>query len=133
VEYHNRHEQLADTNGKFLASINLGICYDRLGDYKNSVYWYQNALKHSVKMSNLVGQSLAIGNIGKIGAKGLNENKDKMKVFVEKYLKLAKEMRDEKGEMNGCLKLGLISGSKKNFEEGRENFLRALELAETAG
>jgi hypothetical protein len=77
-------------------------------------------------MSNLVGQSLAIGNIGKIGAKGLNENKDKMKVFVEKYLKLAKEMRDEKGEMNGCLKLGLISGSKKNFEEGRENFLRAL-------
>jgi hypothetical protein len=47
-------------------------------------------------MSNLVGQSLAIGNIGKIGAKGLNENKDKMKVFVEKYLKLAKEMRDER-------------------------------------
>jgi tetratricopeptide (TPR) repeat protein len=126
VEYHNKHEQLADTNGKFLASINLGLCYDRLGDYKNSVYWYQSALKHSVKMSNLVGQSLAIGNIGKIGAKGLNENKDKMKVFVEKYLKLAKEMRDEKGEMNGCLKLGLISGSKKNFEEGRENFLRAL-------
>lgn len=97
IEYHNKHEQLADTNGKFLASINLGLCYDRLGDTKNSVYWYQSALKHSIKMSNLVGQSLAIGNIGKIGAKGLNDNKDKMKVFVEKYLKLAKEMKDEKG------------------------------------
>jgi hypothetical protein len=29
-----------------------------------------------------MGQSLAIGNIGKIGAKGLNDNKDKMKLFV---------------------------------------------------
>lgn len=27
IEYHTLHEQLADTNGKFLASINLGLCY----------------------------------------------------------------------------------------------------------
>jgi hypothetical protein len=40
-------------------------------------------------MANLSGQSLAIGNIGKIGTKSLSENKDKMKIFVEKYLKLA--------------------------------------------
>jgi len=25
-------------------------------------------------------------------------------------------MRDEKGEMEGCLKLGMISSTKKNFE-----------------
>ena len=35
--------------------------------------------------------------------------------------------------MEGCLKLGMISSSKKNFEEGRENFKRALELAESTG
>lgn len=66
IEYHSIHEQLADVNGKFLAAINLGICYDRLEDQKNSVFWFQNALKHSVQMSNLSGQSLAIANIGKI-------------------------------------------------------------------
>jgi hypothetical protein len=33
-------------------------------------------------MSNLNGQSLAIGNIGRIGTKNLSENKDKMKIFV---------------------------------------------------
>lgn len=82
IEYHNLHEQLADVNGKFLASINLGLCYDRLDDQKNSVFWFQNALKHSVQMSNLSGQSLAIANIGKIGTKSLSENKDKMKLFV---------------------------------------------------
>lgn len=45
-------------------------------------------------MSNLNGQSLAIGNIGRIGNKSISENKDKMKIFVEKYLKLAEEMND---------------------------------------
>lgn len=116
-------------NGKFLAAINLGLCYDRAGDSKNSIFWFQNALKHSVQMSNLSGQSLAIGNIGKIGTKNLIENKDKMKIFVEKYLKLSEEMQDSKGEMEGSLKLGVINSTKKNFEEGREKFKKALELA----
>ena len=80
---------MADVNGKFLASINLGLCYDRLGDQKNSIYYFQNALKFSIQMSNLSGQSLAVGNIGRIGTKNLSENKDKMKIFVEKYLKLS--------------------------------------------
>ena len=35
--------------------------------------------------------------------------------------------------MEGCLKLGMISSTKKNFEEGRDNFRRALELAESTG
>jgi hypothetical protein len=30
IEYHTKHEELADVNGKFLACINLGLCYDRL-------------------------------------------------------------------------------------------------------
>ena len=42
-----------------------------------------------------------------------------MKIFVEKYLKLAEEMEDPRGEMEGSLKLGLINSSKKNYEEGR--------------
>jgi tetratricopeptide (TPR) repeat protein len=97
IEYHTLHEALADVNGKFLASINLGLCYDRLGDSKNSIFYFQNALKYSIQMSNISGQSVAMGNIGKIGTKDLSENKDKMKIFVEKYLKLSSEMHDEKG------------------------------------
>jgi len=50
IEYHNLHEQLADINGKFLASINLGLCYDRLQDQKNSIFYFQNALKYSIQI-----------------------------------------------------------------------------------
>jgi hypothetical protein len=42
-------------------------------------------------------------------------------------------MQDEKGEMEGFLKLGMISSTKKNYEEGKEQFRRALELAEETG
>lgn len=50
-------------------------------------------------MANLSGQSLAIANIGRIGTKNLSENKDKMKIFVQKYLKLAEEMNDPHAQM----------------------------------
>lgn len=56
-----------------------------------------------------------------------------MKLFVEKYLKLSEEMNDSKGEMEGSLKLGLINSTKKNFQEGKEKFKKALQLAEEAG
>ena len=73
-------------------------------------------------MNNLVGQSIAIGNIGRIGTKGLHDNKEKMKLFIEKYMKLSRELKDKKGEMNAHLKMGLLTANKGNFEEGKENF-----------
>lgn len=35
--------------------------------------------------------------------------------------------------MEGAIKLGLINSTKKNFDEGKEKFERALKLAEEAG
>ena len=40
ILYHNKHEELADVNGKFLASINLGLCYDQMTDYKLAMKYY---------------------------------------------------------------------------------------------
>lgn len=82
IHFHKKHEDISDSNGKFLASINLGLCYDLLKDQKLSLFYFQNALKYSLKMANLIGQSIAIGNIGKIGTKGLYDNTDKMKVTL---------------------------------------------------
>lgn len=42
-------------------------------------------------------------------------------------------MNDPKAEMEGSMKLGLINSTKKNFEEGKLRFERALKLAEEAG
>jgi hypothetical protein len=32
IDYHKKHEEVSDINGKFLASINLGLSYDKLDD-----------------------------------------------------------------------------------------------------
>jgi len=56
-----------------------------------------------------------------------------MKLFIDKYLHLSKELRDKQGEINAHIKLGLLQANKKEFEEGRDNFFKALELAEETG
>ena len=28
IEFHKKHEEISDCNGKFLATINLGLCYE---------------------------------------------------------------------------------------------------------
>ena len=42
-------------------------------------------------------------------------------------------MDDPQAEMEGTMKLGLISSTKKNFDEGKVRFQRALDLAEESG
>ena len=37
---------------------------------------------------------------------GLHQNKEKMKVFVEKYLQLSNELRDPKGKIKALMKMG---------------------------
>ncbi len=73
-----------------------------------------------------------MGNIGKIGTPALSENKDKMKLFVEKYLQLAASSNDQRAQMEGSLKLAVISTAKRNFQEGKDHFRRALELAQNS-
>ena len=59
-------------------------------------------------------------------------------MFVEKYIKLAQEMQDSKGLIQGHVKLGLISANRGisskceigNYNEGKDNFLKALEMTQ---
>lgn len=73
---------------------------------------------------------MAIGNIGKIGQKGLYDNTEKMKAFLEKYLQMAKELRDQEGMILGHVKLGTVSAIRGNYAEGKENFLKALNMVQ---
>ena len=69
IEYHMKHKEIADVAGKFLAHINLGIIYNAIGDNEKSSINHQFALRYAIQMSSVAGQSVAIGNLGKIGTK----------------------------------------------------------------
>jgi len=49
------------------AHINLGIIYNNIGDYEKSSINHQFALRYAIQMSSVAGQSVAIGNLGKVG------------------------------------------------------------------
>lgn len=70
IEYHQKHKDIADIAGKFLAHVNLGIIYNNLGDSEKASINHQFALRYAIQMSSVAGQSLAIGNLGKLGTAG---------------------------------------------------------------
>ena len=48
IEFHLKHKEIADTAGKFLAHINLGIIYNALGDEEKSNINHQFALRYAI-------------------------------------------------------------------------------------
>jgi hypothetical protein len=74
-----KHKEIADVAGKFLAHVNLGIIHGMLGDQEKSSINHQFALRYAIQMSSVAGQSVAIGNLGKIGNNEFNsQNPEKL-------------------------------------------------------
>lgn len=69
IEYHLKHNQIGDVAGKFISYVNLGLIYNILGEKEKAVINHQNGLRYAIQMSSLAGQTIAIGNLGRIGTK----------------------------------------------------------------
>ena len=68
-------------------------------------------------MSSVAGQSLAVGNLGKVGHGDAMLSRDmlrseKLQGFVSRYLELSNELRDRHGEKGAYLQLGKIFTEK---------------------
>lgn len=130
INYHTKHKEIADVPGKFLAHINLGLIYSRLGDNERAAINHQFALRYAIQMSSVAGQSVAIGNLGQIGYQKLNGDNEKLKMFAERYLTLSHELKNRKGESGAYQQLGNISLSLGDFDTSTKNFYRAMKIAE---
>lgn len=136
IEFHNKHKEIADVAGKFLAHINLGIIFNNIGDHEKATINHHFALRYAVQMSSVAGQSVAIGNLGKVGGKNMQTtmlNQDKMQMFVERYLELSNELKYRKGESGAYLQLGELLSQKGDFDTSTKHFYRAMKIAEETG
>ena len=52
---HNKHKEIADVAGKFLAHINLGIIFNNIGDHEKATINHHFALRYAVQMSSVAG------------------------------------------------------------------------------
>ncbi len=48
IEFHLKHKDIADVAGKFLAHVNLGIIYEKLGDLEKASINHQFALRYAI-------------------------------------------------------------------------------------
>lgn len=83
-------------------------------------------------MSSVAGQSVAIGNLGKVGGNKVyaQMNQDKMQMFVERYLELSNELKYRKGESGAYMQLGEILTAKGDYDSSTKHFYRAMKISE---
>lgn len=83
-------------------------------------------------MSSVAGQSVAIGNLGRVGGGGLyaQMNQDKMKMFVDRYLELSNELKYRKGESGAYMQLGEILTRQEDYEQAVNHFYRAMKITD---
>ena len=132
MQYHIKHKEIADVAGKFLAHVNLGIICNAIGNYEQASINHQFALRYAIQMSSVAGQSVAIGNLGKVGGNQVyaQMNQDKMQMFVERYLELSNELKYRKGESGAYMQLGEILTQKGDFDQSTKHFYRAMKISE---
>ncbi len=78
ILYHQRHLDISDQGGKFVANTNLGLCYGILGDFNLSGQHHQEALRTAIKMQTLYGQSISVGNLGLLALSKSDYNTSRM-------------------------------------------------------
>ena len=83
-------------------------------------------------MSSVAGQSVAIGNLGKVGGNQVyaQMNQDKLQMFVERYLELSSELKYRKGESGAFMQLGELMTQKGDYDSSVGHFYRAMQIAD---
>ena len=83
-------------------------------------------------MSSVAGQSVAIGNLGKVGGNQVyaQMNQDKLQMFVERYLELSSELKYRKGESGAYMQLGELLTQKGDYDTSTKHFYRAMKISE---
>jgi len=121
--FHSKHREHSESAGKFIAHLNMGICYSHLGEKESATVNHQYALKHALERNSPEEQALALGNLG--FSNGMYDNDiDKQKNLVERYMQIT-----DKRDAAPLAKLGSLATQEGNFQAGKEYFEEALEVA----
>jgi tetratricopeptide (TPR) repeat protein len=130
VQYHTKHLEVADVPGKYIAHVNLGLCYATLDMTEEAVANHQHALRYAIRMCSLAGESLACGNLGMIASV---EDIPTAKACAERQLQLARTLNDNRGKGDAYRQLGVLSNLQGTHDEAVHYFQQAMQLAQVEG
>lgn len=131
VHYHNKHLEIADDAGKFVAHSNLGLCLGSLGQHIEAAKHHQEALRLAIRLQSTHGQSIAVGNLGLLGSR--QGDLVTAKACMDQHLQLVQSLHDLSAEANAWMQLGLLANKEGNFEQAARYFEQARRIALRTG
>mmetsp|Transcript_41238 Transcript_41238/g.94877 ORF Transcript_41238/g.94877 Transcript_41238/m.94877 type:complete len:448 (-) Transcript_41238:3-1346(-) len=132
IAYHNKHREVSDAVGKFVAHLNMGLAYSTLGERESSTVNFQYALRYALQLQSLEGQSLAIGSLS--FSKGMYENDaEKMRALIERYVDLCDALKQSRNQAAAFRKLGIIAGQQGDNDQSIDYFQQAIKAARSQG
>lgn len=125
AKYHQKHLEITDEAGQFVAHTNLGLTFGSMGNTTESASQHQDALKLSIKLKSTYGQSLAVGNLGMLASR--QGDSSTATACFDQHLQLAQSLNDYPAECRAWIQLGLLANREKKYEQA----VRYLEQAHT--
>lgn len=132
ISFHSKHREGADSVGKFLAHLNLGLAYASLGERESATVNHQYALRYALRLRSLEGQSLAIGSLS-FSPGAYEHDTLKMRAIVERYVELCDALKHPRNQAAALRKLGVIACQQGDTESSMDYFKQAIECARALG
>jgi len=129
IEYHKKYYMNSEVKGKFIATLNLALIYDLMGDKEKAAMYNQEALIYAAQVEGIRRETAVMGNLGRIGTSKVIRDVNELKVYAEKYLALSLEMKHKEGEAEANIQLGKIEQTLGNHTKSVDNFNRARKVA----
>jgi len=125
---HKRHLDIGpDQGGRFVANTNLGLALGMRREVGPAAKCHQDALRISIKMQTLYGQSIAVGNLGMLAL--TKADLATARTCFEQHLQLVQALLDPGAEINAWKLLAKLCGLEENFAAALDNLEQASKLA----
>jgi hypothetical protein len=128
ISYHFRHLEIGpDDGGRFVADSNLGLCFGMIGDIVQSAKHQQDALRTTIKMQTLYGQSIAVGNLGMLAV--MKNDIPTARTCFEQHLQLVQTLSDAEAEVCAWKALAHVCSVESKHGEALEYLEQARNIA----
>ena len=135
MEYFNRKlkisEELGDKHSISSAIGNMGVVYNKEGNYEKATECYEKQLQISLELNDKRSESMVTGNIGNIYYN--QGNYEKANEYYQKQFRLAIELGDKHGAISVAVNTGNIFFSRGDYPKAAENYREGLKMAEELG
>lgn len=131
LQYHTQHWELADTQGKIVAHINMGHVQREFGDMESSAEHYRMAFQYSLELNDKHGESIALANLGHLGMQ--QGDSQTAQACIERHLMLSESLNDERSMSEAYQKLGQLASQNGETRTALDMLVRGRQIAIAQG